>query len=50
MQEESFDHRGLLMKLLGTLGTGVADRETHNRRTMQETLDALAVELAEAGA
>ncbi len=50
VHEEWFDHRGRLMKLLGTLGTGVADRETHNRRTMQETLDALAAELGQAEA
>jgi uncharacterized protein YndB with AHSA1/START domain len=45
VREEWYDHRGALMKLLGTVGTGVADRETHNRGTMEATLDALAREL-----
>jgi hypothetical protein len=36
------------MKVLGAVGTGVADRRTHNERTMRATLDALAAELEEA--
>lgn len=45
VREEWYDRRGALMKLLGTVGTGVPDRESHNRSTMEETLDALAREL-----
>ena len=43
--EQWWDIRGGLMKLLGLVGTGVADRRTHNERTMRETLDALATDL-----
>jgi hypothetical protein len=45
VQEQWWDLRGGLMKLLGLVGTGVADRRTHNERTMRETLDALATDL-----
>jgi hypothetical protein len=45
--EEWTDHRGLLMKALGLVGTGVADRRTHNERTMRATLDALRTDLEE---
>jgi len=39
---ESFtDERGPLTKLVGRLATGVTDRESHNRATMQATLDRL---------
>ena len=39
------DRRGVTMKALGTVGTGVADRRTHNERTMRATLDALKADL-----
>jgi uncharacterized protein YndB with AHSA1/START domain len=39
------DRRGITMKALGTVGTGVADRRTHNERTMRATLDALKADL-----
>lgn len=39
---ESFeDRRGVLMKVLGGLATGVKDRGTHNADGMQATLDRL---------
>ena len=41
------DRRGITMKALGTVGTGVADRRTHNERTMRATLDALKADLEE---
>jgi uncharacterized protein YndB with AHSA1/START domain len=41
--EESWqDRRGLVIKVLGVLATGVADRAEHNRATMTATLDNLA--------
>jgi uncharacterized protein YndB with AHSA1/START domain len=43
--QEWTDHRGAAMKALGTIGTGVADRRTHNERTMRATLDALKSDL-----
>ena len=45
IDEQWWDTRGGLMKLIGLVGTGVADRRTHNGRTMRETLDALASDL-----
>ena len=45
VEEQWWDTRGGLMKLIGLVGTGVADRPTHNERTMRETLDALATDL-----
>ena len=36
------DDRGVIIKALGKLVTGVGDRETHNRAGMAQTLDALA--------
>jgi hypothetical protein len=40
--EEFTDHRGPLMKVIGVLGRGVADVETHNRGTMIVTLERIA--------
>jgi uncharacterized protein YndB with AHSA1/START domain len=48
VEEQWWDTRGTLMKVLGAVGTGVADRRTHNERTMRETLAALAADLEEA--
>ena len=36
------DQRGPVIKILGRLATGVADRASHNRRTMTVTLENLA--------
>jgi uncharacterized protein YndB with AHSA1/START domain len=47
VQEQWWDSRGLAMKAIGLVGTGVADRRTHNERTMRETLAALAADLEE---
>jgi uncharacterized protein YndB with AHSA1/START domain len=41
VDEQWWDRRGLLMKAFGTVGTGVADRATHNAATMAATLEAL---------
>lgn len=46
--EQWWDRRGRPMKTLSEIGTGVTDRPTHNRKTMQQTLRALKAEL-EAG-
>jgi uncharacterized protein YndB with AHSA1/START domain len=48
VEEQWWDTRGTPMKVLGAVGTGVADRRTHNERTMRATLDALAADLEEA--
>jgi uncharacterized protein YndB with AHSA1/START domain len=45
--EQWWDQRGTLMKALGTMGTGVRDRRTHNEITMRATLAALTTELEE---
>jgi len=45
LEEQWWDTRGGLMKLIGLVGTGVAHRRTHNQATMRETLDALAADL-----
>ena len=45
VDEQWWDTRGRPMTILGLLGTGVADRRSHNERTMRETLDALAADL-----
>lgn len=37
-----WDHRGLVMKVLGVVGRGVSDVVTHNRSGMERTLAALA--------
>jgi uncharacterized protein YndB with AHSA1/START domain len=39
--ESVTDERSAVMKLLGRLATGISDRETHNRATMQTTLERL---------
>jgi uncharacterized protein YndB with AHSA1/START domain len=36
------DDRGTIIKVLGKLVTGIADRESHNRDGMAQTLEALA--------
>ncbi|MBK9739010.1 MAG: SRPBCC family protein [Actinobacteria bacterium] len=45
VEEQWWDRRGLPMKVMGIVGTGVADRAAHNERTMRATLDALRAEL-----
>lgn len=42
------DRRGGLMRVIGTVGTGVRDRERHNIQSMQETLQRIKA-AAEAG-
>jgi len=39
--ERTTDRRSWPMRLAGLVGTGVADRARHNRRTMERTLEAL---------
>jgi hypothetical protein len=41
--EQWEDRRGRVMQVLGTVGTGVRDREAHNRAGMEETLRRLKV-------
>ena len=41
VHEQWWDRRGPVMKVLGIVGTGVADRVEHNRRTMNQTLAGL---------
>ena len=45
VEEQCWDNRGRLLELMGTIGTGVADRVSHNRVTMTATLQALKQEL-----
>jgi len=40
--ESVSDQRGKLFKFIGAKVSGVSDRETHNKQTMTETLEALA--------
>jgi hypothetical protein len=40
--EQWWDHRGAVMRVVGTIGTGVRDRRTHNEAGMRATLDRLA--------
>jgi len=47
VEEQWWDSRGLPMKAIGAVGTGVPDRRVHNERTMRETLTALAADLEE---
>ena len=42
VQESWTDQRNWLSKKLGALASGVHDRASHNRRTMEQTLDRLA--------
>ena len=42
MTETFYDLRGWVPKALGKPVTGVVDRESHNRATMEATLDRLA--------
>jgi hypothetical protein len=48
VEEQWWDTRGVTMKAVGLVGTGVAHRQAHNGRTMRATLDALAADLEEA--
>jgi hypothetical protein len=41
VDEQWWDDRGAPMRWLGTIGTGVADRRSHNQATMRATLDAM---------
>lgn len=41
VEEQWTDRRGVLMKAIGTVGTGVADRRDHNERSMRATLESL---------
>jgi carbon monoxide dehydrogenase subunit G len=41
VEEQWTDRRGVLMKAIGAVGTGVADRRAHNERTMRATLESL---------
>ena len=43
--EQWWDRRGFLMKAVGIVGTGVADRASHKERTMRATLTALRADL-----
>ncbi len=45
VEEQWSDSRGLAMRAIGAVGTGVPDRRTHNERTMRETLDAMRADL-----
>jgi hypothetical protein len=41
--ERTTDRRSGLVRVVTSMGTGVAHRTEHNRRTMEQTLDALAL-------
>ncbi len=41
VEEQWWDHRGLFMKAIGLVGTGVANRRKHNEAGMRATLAAL---------
>lgn len=45
VDEQWWDRRGLLMKGLGLVGTGVTDRKAHNEATMRQTLAAMRADL-----
>jgi hypothetical protein len=45
VEEQWYDERGWPMRVIGTIGTGVRDRRTHNERTMRATLEALRTDL-----
>jgi hypothetical protein len=45
IEEQWWEHRGRMLKVAGIVGTGVADRAKHNRRTMEATLRAMKSEL-----
>ena len=49
VDEQWWDDRGAPMRWLGTIGTGVADRLSHNRATMRATLDAMRDDLERTG-
>ena len=49
VDEQWWDHRGAPMRWLGTIGTGVADRRSHNHDTMRATLDAMRDDLERTG-
>jgi len=42
VQEATTDRRSRLLRIVTPIGTGVTRRTEHNRRTMEQTLDALA--------
>jgi uncharacterized protein YndB with AHSA1/START domain len=42
VRESTTDRRSALLRIVTSAGTGVAQRAEHNRRTMEQTLDALA--------
>jgi uncharacterized protein YndB with AHSA1/START domain len=41
VEEQWWDHRGIPLKVIGLIGTGVANRRTHNEAGMRATLAAL---------
>jgi uncharacterized protein YndB with AHSA1/START domain len=43
VQERTTDRRSRVLRIVTPMGTGVANRTDHNRRTMEQTLAALAV-------
>ena len=43
--EQWWDRRGLVVKAMGVVGTGVVDRRAHNAETMRQTLAALKADL-----
>lgn len=47
--ERTTDGRSGLLRVVTPVGTGVAHRTEHNRRTMEQTLDALALAAERAG-
>jgi uncharacterized protein YndB with AHSA1/START domain len=42
VQESTTDRRSRLLRIVTPIGTGVARRAEHNRRTMEQTLESLA--------
>jgi uncharacterized protein YndB with AHSA1/START domain len=49
VEEQWWDRRGRVMKVLGALGTGVVDRRSHNEAGMHATLAALRVAMEASG-
>jgi hypothetical protein len=45
VEEQWWDRRGRVMRLLSRLGTGVSDRAEHNRVSMRQTLQAMKSDL-----
>ena len=48
VDEQWWDDRNVVMRVIGTIGTGVAHRLPHNESTMRATLDAMRHELESA--